>query len=304
MSNMSNLSNPSSTATTATTAATAAGSPLTHAQVRDYRDQGWIVLPDVFDRAEVGVLAAAAEEVLDRPGPEVGRERNGVASICWGMHLFDERLAALTRHPALLLPARQLLGNDVFVHQSRINMKQPNGSVVAWHQDFGTYHRVDGVPEPRGIMIAVFVDDVSVVNAPLLAVPGSHREGLVSTAGIDPDSPDHENVSTYRYDITDETMADLVGRYGLEAITGDAGSVVLMDMTVVHGSSINISPLRRLVLYVNMCPVDNRGLSYERPEYFAARDFAPLQPLPPDCLIRDGGQPAAVDPGRPGPAEP
>jgi ectoine hydroxylase len=55
-------------------------------------------------------------------------------------------------------------------------------------------------------------------------------------------------------------------------------------MTVVHGSSINITPLRRLVLYINVCPVDNRGESYERPEYYAARDFSPIEALPADCL--------------------
>ncbi len=260
--------------------------PLRDGQVAEYRDRGWVVVPDVFSPAEVELLGAAAIEVLDRPGPEVGREADGAPSICWGMHLFDERLATLTRHPAIVEPARQLLGNDIFVHQSRINMKQPNGSIVAWHQDFGTYHRVDGVPEPRGIMIAVFLDDVTAVNAPLLAVPGSHREGLVSTAWIDPSSTDHEQVSKYRYDITDDTMADLVDRYGLDVITASAGSLLFMDMTVVHGSSVNISPLRRLLLYINVCPVDNRGERYERPEYYAARDFSPIEPLDPDCLIR------------------
>ena len=38
-------------------------------------------------------------------------------------------------------------------------------------------------------MIAVFLDDLTHVNAPLLAVPGSHHEGLVSTAEVDPTSP-------------------------------------------------------------------------------------------------------------------
>lgn len=260
--------------------------PLSLEQVTQYRERGWITLPEVFSAEEVSVLSDAAVEVLERPGPEVGREDNGAPSICWGMHLFDERLLALTKHPAVVEPAKQLLENDIFVHQSRINMKQTNGSIVAWHQDFGTYHRVDGVPEPRGIMIAVFVDDVTDTNAPLLAVPGSHREGLVSTASIDPDAPDHENVAKYRYDITDETMTDLVDRYGLEAITGTAGSLLLMDMTVVHGSSINISPFRRLLLYINVCPVDNQGKSFERPEYYAARDFDPIEPLAADCLDR------------------
>jgi ectoine hydroxylase len=257
---------------------------LSDETVAAYQNRGWVVLPDVFSAAELTVLQTAALQVLERPGPEVGREADGSPHVCWGMHLFDERLGALVRHPKLVAASQQLLDNDFFVHQSRINMKQTNGSIVAWHQDFGTYHRVDGVPDPRGIMIAVFLDDVSHVNAPLLAVPGSHREGLVSTAASDPDSPDFEAVSKYRYDITDDTMSRLVDSYGLETITGSAGSMLLMDMTVVHGSSVNISPLRRLLLYVNVCPVDNRGESYERPEYYAARDFSPVQPARDDCV--------------------
>ncbi len=259
---------------------------LTDAQVEAYDQQGWVVIEDVFSAAEVEVLTQGALEVMDRPGPEVGREADGSPHVCWGMHLFDERLGALTHHPALVEPSRQLLDNDVYVHQSRINMKQTNGSIVAWHQDFGTYHRVDGVPDARGVMIAVFLDDLSDLNAPLLAVPGSHREGLVSTAQLDPSAPDFDQVSRYRYDITPETMARLVDTYGLNAITGPAGSMLLMDMTVVHGSSVNISPLRRLVLYVNVCPVDNRGESFTRPEYYAARDFSPLAVGTDDCLLQ------------------
>ncbi len=258
---------------------------LNEEQVAAYRHRGWVVVPDALATADVDVATNAALEVMERPGPEVGREADGSPHVCWGMHLFDERLGTLVRHPALIEPSRQLLGQDVYVHQSRINMKQTNGSIVAWHQDFGTYHRVDGVPEPRGIMIAVFCDDVSDLNAPLLAVPGSHREGLVSTAQVDPSAPDFEQVSKYRYDITPETMARLVDDYGLETITATAGSVLFMDMTVVHGSSVNISPLRRLLLYVNVCPVDNQGRSFERPDYYAARDFDPIEPLGADCLV-------------------
>ncbi len=254
--------------------------------IEEFRTRGWTVVPNAFSADEVRVLEAAALRVMDRPGPEVGREADGSPHVCWGMHLFDERFDALVHHPTLLGASQHLLDSEVYVHQSRINMKQMNGSVVAWHQDFGTYHRVDGVPDPRGIMIAVFLDDLTHVNAPLLAVPGSHREGLVSTAQIDPTSPDFDSVSKYRYDITPETMKRLVERYGLETITGQAGSMLLMDMTVVHGSSVNISPLRRLVLYVNVCPIDNRGTSFERPEYYAARDFSALAPGGTDVVAQ------------------
>jgi len=258
--------------------------PLTEAHIADYRERGWTVLPNAFNATEVSVLSAAALEVLERPGPEVGREADGSPHVCWGMHLFDDRLNELVHHPLLVEASRSLLGDDFFVHQSRINMKQTGGSVVAWHQDFGTYHRVDGVPDPDGIMIAVFLDDLTEVNAPLLAIPGSHQEGLVSTASIDPSAPDFEQVSKYRYDISPDTLSRLVDTYGIESITGPAGSMLLMDMTVVHGSTINITPLRRLVLYVNVCPVTNQGRSFTRPEYYAARDFSPVQPHPAHAL--------------------
>lgn len=252
---------------------------MSHAETK-----GWIVAPGVFDHDECAVLESAALEVLERPGPEVAREADGSPHVSWGMHLFDQRLADFTRHPTVVNTAKDLLNSDIFIHQSRINIKQTNGSIVEWHQDFGTYHRVDGIPEPRGIMIAVFLDDITAANAPLLAVPGSHAEGLVSTARIDTTVPDHEHVAKYRYDITPETMSELVDTYGLESIEGTAGSVVFMDMTVVHGSSVNISPLRRLILYVNVSATDNRGETFERPEYYAARDFSPLTALDVDCV--------------------
>ena len=77
---------------------------LNDEQVAEYRDKGWILLPSVFSAKERSVLEAAAFEVLERPGPEVAREDDGSPHVCWGMHLFDERFGALTRHPRMLAP--------------------------------------------------------------------------------------------------------------------------------------------------------------------------------------------------------
>ena len=53
----------------------------------------------------------------------------------------------------MLAPARRLLGGrDIYVHQSRINNKHTKGSIVDWHQDYGTYHRVDGLLRPEVAM--------------------------------------------------------------------------------------------------------------------------------------------------------
>jgi ectoine hydroxylase len=259
---------------------------LTEAQVTEYRAKGYILLPAVLGAAELAALEAAMLAVTRRQGPEVAREPDGRPHVVYGMHLWDPRFGALARHPKILPAVEQLLGQQAYVHQSRVNVKQRDGSIVAWHQDWGTYHRVDGIPRPDGIMIGIYLDDVTACNAPILAVPGSHAQGLVSEARIDPSVPDAGQAAKHRFDITPETMQRLVARHGIEALTGPAGSVLLMNMAVVHGSSINISPLRRVILYVNVSAIDNRGESFRRPEYQAARDFAPLTVLTEDCLTR------------------
>lgn len=257
---------------------------LSDNQITTYREKGWIVLPSLLDDDEVKVLHAAVEAVSGRDGPEVAREPDGAPHVIYGMHLLDDRLAMLPRHPAMLSAAEQLLGSEVFVHQSRVNVKQIDGSIVKWHQDFGTYHRVDGLPKPSGIMIGVFLDDINACNAPVLGIPGSHKHGIVSKAFLNPESEDFETVSKYRFDIPRDKIEELVAEHGIEPIMGPAGSVLLMDMTVVHGSSVNITPLRRVILYLNVSTTDNRGEAFERPEYYAARDFSPLQAAGEDCL--------------------
>ena len=54
---------------------------LTDEQKRDFNETGWLVLRDVFDNYEVEMLSKAALEVLERTGPEVGREADGSLSL-------------------------------------------------------------------------------------------------------------------------------------------------------------------------------------------------------------------------------
>ena len=245
-------------------------------QLDEYKEKGWTVIPSMLDKNEVSVLNDAVDALTHYEGPEVARDSSGAQAVVYGMHLLDDRMAMLVRHPDLVAAVEQVLGKQFFVHQSRVNIKQTDGSIVKWHQDFGTYHRVDGLPKPEGIMIGVFLDNIDACNAPVMAIPGSHKSGILSDAALDPGSEDFETVSKFRYDISPETLSDLAHKHGIEPILGPAGSVLLMDMTVVHGSTVNITPLRRVILYLNVSTVDNRGETYERPEWYAARDFSPV----------------------------
>ncbi len=259
---------------------------LTDEQIATYREKGYVLVPRLLATDELAVLEGALQSVTQHRGPEVMLEKDGKPHVVYGMHMLDPRFRTLSRHPRLVAPAEQLLGEQIYVHQSRVNVKQFGGAVVDWHQDFGTYHRVDGVPEPKGLMISIFLDDISACNAPLMLIPGTQDSGIVQEARVNDQAEDHAAAARFRYDISLETLERLVGEKGIEAITGPKGSVLFMNMNVVHGSTVNITPLRRVILYLNVCAVDNRGTTFARPEHLAARDFSPIEPLGEDCLLQ------------------
>ena len=78
-----------------------------------------------------------------------------------------------------------MFGEQLYMHQFKINAKSAfDGEVWQWHQDYGTWARDDGMPEPRAMNIAVFVDEVLPINGPLMLVPRSHKQGVLQ-AGHD-----------------------------------------------------------------------------------------------------------------------
>ena len=249
-------------------------------QIDSYRDRGFLAIPGLLSPAEVGVLDGAMQQVVLRDGPEVAREEDGSVSIVYGIHLWNDRFAALCRHPRVLGPAEQLIGSKLFVHGARVNTKQTYGAVIDWHQDYGSYHFQDGMPEPRGLMIAVFLDEVTACNAPLMVIPGTQRYGAVQEV----EQQDNPN-SPCLFKMTPERVKELIDAHGVEALTGPAGTVAFIAINLVHASSANITPLRRVLLYLILSAIDNRGETFQRPPWRAARDFTALEALGEDCLL-------------------
>ena len=145
-------------------------------QLNGFAEQGFVFLPSLFSDAEVAVLRAGAARIMARTGPEVVCEADSnTVRLVYGAHMYDEVFVRLGRHPHLVRAAEQLLETDgVYIHQSRLNPKAAfAGAEWEWHQDFATWHDRDGLKEPRALMVAVFIEDMTAANAPLLIVPGS-----------------------------------------------------------------------------------------------------------------------------------
>jgi ectoine hydroxylase len=256
---------------------------LSAEQIAAFDEKGYVVLPELFSSREVEKMRGALSDVLKLDRPELVRERhNESVRLVYGADRFNTTFDRLVHHPRWIGPACQLLKSDVYLHQLRINPKAPfDGGGWWWHQDYGTWRFEDGMPTARALMIGVFLNDMNDCNGPLMVIPGSHRYGH-----IDDSQPDRDKSGYTVMDLSQGIIAKLVEEGGVEALTGPAGTVLFMHCNLVHGSTGNITPSTRTIAYLNVNSTENAITKFGRAEYFANRDFSPLQAYGDDCLLQ------------------
>ena len=255
------------------------GMKLSDDQVARFERDGYVILPEVFSAAEVGLLAAEAKRLFALDREEVWREANGAPRTAFAAHLYSEPFRRLGAHPRLVEPVMQILGEEVYMHQFKVNAKAAfDGAVWQWHQDYGTWSRDDLMPEPRAMNIALFVDEVTAANGPLLFIPGSHKRGVIEAGH------DLETTSYPLWTLDRQSVRELADEGGLVAPVGGAGSILLFHANLVHASPPNISPWDRVIVYLSLCAVSNHIRRFNRKEWISHRDFTPIEPLSDDCL--------------------
>ena len=252
---------------------------LSDQQIEAFAESGYLFLPDVFSAAEAALLRREADAVYALKREEVWRESSGAPRTAFAAHTYNEAFGRLGRHPRLVEPVMQLLDGQVYMHQYKVNAKAAfDGEVWQWHQDFGTWHRDDGMPEPRAMNIAVFLDEVTAANGPLIIIPGSHKAGVLEAGH------DLETTSYPLWTLDRASVTRLAEAGGLVAPTGAPGGVLMFHSNIVHASPPNISPWSRVIVYLSLCEVSNHIRKHERAEWIAHRDFTPIEPLADDCL--------------------
>ena len=255
---------------------------LSSEQLAQFDRDGYLFFPGLFKPQEIQVLNDEVPALYAQRRPENVREKTGdVVRTNFAAHLYSYPFAKLARHPRMVEPVKQIFGEELYMHQFKINGKMAfDGDVWQWHQDYGTWLNDDQMPEARAMNVAIFLDEVNEFNGPLMFIPGSHKQGVLD-AGHD--------TSTTSYPlwvISNESIRKLVENGGIVAPKGPAGSMILFHGCLVHASTSNLSPWNRVSVYLSLCAVSNHIRRFKRPGYIAHRDFTPIQCLPDDCLLK------------------
>jgi ectoine hydroxylase len=264
--------------------------PIGEAQAAQFDAAGYLVLENLFAADELALLQAESGRLLADPAAldpgTVVTERDGdeVRSV---IRIHDQspvmrRLAADQRLAGL---ARFLLGDEVYVHQSRLNYKPGfQGKEFYWHSDFETWHVEDGMPRMRALSMSILLAANTPNNGPLMLMPGSHRTFL-TCVGETPDNHYLSSLKKQEYGVPDEDgLTALAAAHGIVAPLGAPGTVIVFDCNVMHGSNGNITPFPRANAFIVYNAVSNRleapfGAPAPRPTFIADRAFRPIAPV-------------------------
>lgn len=225
-----------------------------------YEEAGYAVVPGVLGRDELDSLHQALDEVLVEADESTeslskfayadGRDAAGRRYV---KRIFDpiarhEAFRELVAHPRVLDLVEALVGPDITLQQTKLNLKPPvPGAEFDWHQDYPFF------PHTNFDLVAVmvFLDDVGDDNGPLRVVPGSHRFGPVRHVF----SADGQ---AYGTEIEDKSLLGDESLWG--RLTGPAGSIGLHHCCTLHSSGPSTSSRPRATFIAEYKATDNRQI--------------------------------------------
>ncbi len=212
-------------------------------QIKQYREQGYLLVEGVFAEDEVERMRSALANILNRAAAS---KRDG--SHTWqGDYMPQEQLKQLVlkgfhdlpyhdavflqalAHPRMCAILTLLIGPNVQLHHSKMLVKPPErGAAFPLHQDYPYF------PHERNTMLAasVHLDDSDMENGCLCVIPGSHIGGPL------------EHQGSYYLNTREWPLSRAI------PCPARAGDVLFFNYLTVHGSDINRSDrTRRNVLF-------------------------------------------------------
>lgn len=219
---------------------------LSPEQVDFYSEHGYLMIPGALNAKELDQLRGAVDDIVAGAARVTGHtdvydledghtpQAPKVRRIKTPHRHFDY-FKRLVRHPGITAMLSALLGPNIRLHGSKLNMKSAGyGAAVEWHQDWAFYpHTNDDV-----LATGILLDDCDLENGPMLMIPGSHRGRI----------HDHHADGTFCGAITSEL--NQIAFDTAVPMTGRAGSMSIHHARSLHGSAQNVSSKpRRLLLF-------------------------------------------------------
>ncbi|WP_152345756.1 ectoine hydroxylase [Brevibacterium sp. CFH 10365] len=260
--------------------------PLEAAELKHFEDTGYLTIDQLITPEELKLFTDELQRLSRDPEVKadertvVEAESDEVRSI-FDIHRTNEIFRKIANDPRLVDRARQILGTDVYIHQSRINYKPGFvGKEFSWHSDFETWHAEDGMPAPRAVSLSLSLTDNYSFNGPLMIMPGSHKR-YISCVGGTPEDNYRKSLIMQGAGTPDrQTLSDFADEYGIDVLEGAAGGAIMFDSNCMHASNGNVTPFSRSNIFIVYNSVENTCVEpfaapKPRPEFVGSTDVTP-----------------------------
>jgi phytanoyl-CoA hydroxylase len=216
-------------------------------QVRQYREQGFLVLENFLDAAELAhwrqvteaaiKLRLASATLNNQADPDAFYAQ--VFTQCLNLRDLHPAMLQLISHPVLGEWAGRLSGaTAVRIWQDQALVKQPYSNHTALHFDnpFWSFYSADTVN------LWVALDDATLANGCLWYLPGTHKEARFELVEID------------------INVGGIFKTYPqwkqIEAVPAPcpAGSVIFHNGLIAHGAGVNMTPRPRRAMTAGYMP--------------------------------------------------
>ena len=144
--------------------------------------------------------------------------------------------------------AEQLTGFKPTLLNTKLNFKNAfTGEQFDWHQD-SIYL---GEENKNSIAFIVAIDDVTHENGPLMIIPRSHENGIITVPHRDKMTNEDKKqypptrTSNLPFSLPNDVIEENHRRYGIESFIGKAGTLFAMHCSVFHASNLNLTPTNR-----------------------------------------------------------
>lgn len=247
---------------------------LSEAQVAAFQCDGYIIVPALFDAAEMEIVRTAAKNdpSFNKHTHGLADGEGGVARLALWNEAGEDIYGLMARSRRVVEAMEQLLGGEVYHWHSKMSIKDPmTGGAWAWHQDYGYWYDT-GCMYPDLASCFIAVDRNTRENGCMQVLKGSHHLGRIThgrygdQTGADPER-------------TDEAMKRLELVY-CEMEPGDA---LFFHSNVLHRSDQNKSPNPRWSL---ICCFNAARNNPYKPSHHPF--YEPLAKVP-DNAIKEAG---------------
>lgn len=249
---------------------------LTPEQLRDYDQNGYLIVKNFFNAEEVTKLyhIAVDDSAISKHAININDSAGKRSKLSLWYKPGDDVYGLLTRGASLVNAVDNLLDGDSAVchFHSKLMQKEPRvGGAWEWHQDYGYWYKNEFLLPDQLMSVMVAITEANRENGCLQVIRGSHKMGRVEHGFAG-----EQNGAAQRYvDLALKTME-------LVYVELEAGDVLFFHSNLLHRSEANLSDRPRWSLISCYNRASNIGYNDSAS---SSSSITPIEVVPDEALL-------------------